>query len=98
MDWLTAEEAKAIQYEKTHGIAYSHISKEIHDRWVKQGLILIMFDITQHGSFEWTDYCCEFLEFPEDIAEELKRLGYSVNFITRKVLGEDVRYMRVRWS
>ena len=48
MDWLTAEEAKAIQYEKTHGIAYSHISKEIHDRWVKQGLVLIMFDITQN--------------------------------------------------
>ena len=98
MEFLTAKEARQCDYETEHGIAYSHISDAIADRWVKQELIQLMYRIANHYSRQHILYPVEFMQFPERIEAELTKLGYHVWYSTEIVLGKEVKYMNIFWG
>lgn len=97
MNYLTADEAKEIYYDRIHGIAYSHVSTDLYNRLIKAGLIEIMYRIIAPGSTKFVQYPYDYLSFPEEVAEELRKLGYRVGFFWEEVLGRNVKYLGVYW-
>ena len=97
MDWLTADEAREIYYDRIHGVAYSHVSTDLYNRLIKTGLIEIMYGIIAPGTTKFVQYPYDFLSFPEEVAEELRKLGYRVGFFWEEVLGKNVKYLGVYW-